>query len=132
MLELDGAHGSFVQEEVLVSGRREQDTFGVQAAALKKGVWTSRGRVRKVQGGHTGNPTLLSWLSLVVVDWRKGLPGRRPAERCQGGGGGRSLAQGANDQGQMGGMKMRSFAASTLSRLQPRMDARERERESFW
>ena len=37
MLELDGAHGSFVQEEVLVSGRREQDTFGVQAAALQKG-----------------------------------------------------------------------------------------------
>ena len=71
VLKLDDAHGSFVQEEVLVSGRREQDTFGVQAAALKKGVWTSRGRVQKVQGGHTGNPTLLSWLSLVVVDWRK-------------------------------------------------------------
>ena len=38
---------------------------------FRKGVWTSRGRARKVQGGHTGNPTLLSWLSLVVVDWRK-------------------------------------------------------------
>ena len=38
---------------------------------FRKGVWTSRGRVQKVQGGHTGNPTLLSVLSLVVVDWRK-------------------------------------------------------------
>ena len=37
MLELDDTHGSFVQEEVLGSGRREQDTFGVQAAALQKG-----------------------------------------------------------------------------------------------
>ena len=38
-----------------------------------------------VQGyGGTGNLTLLSVLSLVVVDWRKGLPGRRPAEQCQG------------------------------------------------
>ena len=63
MLELDGAHGSFVQEEVLVSGRREQDTFGVQAAALRKGTsWDY---------GGTGNLMLLSWLSLVVVDWRK-------------------------------------------------------------
>ena len=44
MLELDGAHGSFVQEEVLVSGRREQDTFGVQAAAFRKGD------VRRIQG----------------------------------------------------------------------------------
>ena len=96
----------------------------VQAAAFRK-----EGRPGGVQGEGTGNLALLSWLSLVVVDWRKGLPGRRPAERCQGGGGGRNLAQGANDQGQMGGMKMRSFAASTLSRLQPRMDARERERE---
>ena len=32
----------------------------------------------------TENLTLLSMLSLVVVDWRKGLPGRRPAEQCQG------------------------------------------------
>ena len=71
MLELDGAHGSFVQEEVLVSGRQEQDTFGVQAAALQKGGMDVQGMVQKVQGGHTGNPTLLSWLSLVVVDWRK-------------------------------------------------------------
>ena len=107
MLELDGAHGSFVQEEVLVSGRREQDTFGVQAAALQKGGMDVQGMVQKVQGGHTGNPTLLSVLSLVVVDWRKGLPGRRPAEQCQGrreeGGRQRSLVQGPM------GMKMHSF-----------------------
>ena len=36
VLKLDDAR-AFVQEEVLVSGRREQDTFGVQAAALQKG-----------------------------------------------------------------------------------------------
>ena len=107
MLELDGAHGSFVQEEVLVSGRQEQDTFGVQAAALQKGGMDVQGMVQKVQGGHTGNPTLLSMLSLVVVDWRKGLPGRKLAEQCQGrreeGGRQRNLVQGPM------GMKMHSF-----------------------
>ena len=47
----------------------------VQAAAFRK-----EGRPGGVQGEGTGNLALLSWLSLVVVDWRKGLPGRRPAE----------------------------------------------------
>ena len=51
----------------------------VQAAAFRK-----EGRPGGVQGEGTGNLALLSWLSLVVVDWRKGLPGRRPAEQCQG------------------------------------------------
>ena len=71
----------------------------VHAAAFRK-----EGRPGGVQGEGTGNLALLSWLSLVVVDWRKGLPGRRPAEQCQGEGGRqRSLVQGPM------GMKMRSF-----------------------
>ena len=41
----------------------ESEVLGVQAAAFRKGTsWDY---------GGTGNPTLLSWLSLVVVDWRK-------------------------------------------------------------
>ena len=77
--------------------------LGVQAAAFRKGTsWDY---------GGTGNLMLLSVLSLVVVDWRKGLPGRLAAQ-CQGrreeGGRQRSLVQGPM------GMKMRSFTASTL------------------
>ena len=49
VLKLDDTHGSFVQEEELVSGRREQDTFGVQAAALQKGGMDVQGMVQKVQ-----------------------------------------------------------------------------------
>ena len=63
----------------------ESEVLRVQAAAFRKGTsWDY---------GGTGNLMLLSVLSLVVVDWRKGLPGRRPAEQCQGEGG-RSLDQG--------------------------------------
>ena len=55
----------------------ESKVLGVEAAAFRKGTsWDY---------GGTGNLMLLSVLSLVVVDWRKGLPGRRPAEQCQGG-----------------------------------------------
>ena len=53
MLELDDAHGSFVQEEMLVSGRREQDTLGVQAAALKKGGMDVQGEGTEGTGEDT-------------------------------------------------------------------------------
>ena len=73
-------HGSSSRKRCFVLEGKSK-VLSVQAAAFR----------RNVQG--TENLMLLSVLSLVVVDWRKGLPGRRPAERCQGEGG-RSLDQG--------------------------------------
>ena len=58
--------------ELLTLLEGESEVLGVQAAAFRKGTsWDY---------GGTGNLTLLSMLSLVVVDWMKGLPGRRLAE----------------------------------------------------
>ena len=71
-------HGSLSRKRCFVL-EGEGEVLGVQAAAFRKGTsWDYRG---------TGNLTLLSVLSLVVVDWRKGLSGRRPTEQCQGEGG---------------------------------------------
>ena len=68
-------HGSSSKKRCFVLEGKSK-VLGVQAAAFRKGdAWDYRG---------TENLMLLNVLSLVVVDWRKGLPGRRLAEQCQG------------------------------------------------
>ena len=86
--------------ELLTLLEGESEVLGVQAAALQKGD------VRGYREG-TGNLTLLSVLSLVVA-WR------RLARKA---GCAMSGREAKPSPGPMG-MKMRSLAASTLSRVQ--------------
>ena len=86
MLELDDTHGSFVQEEVLGSGRREQDTFGVQAAALQKGGMDVQGDGTEGTRRTHREPNTAELVEPCCRGLEEGLPGR-PAEQCQGEGG---------------------------------------------
>ena len=95
VLELDAR--VFIQDVLVLEG--ESEVLGVQAAAFRKGTsWDY---------GGTGNLTLLSVLSLVVA-WR------RLARKA----GSATSGRGARPSPGPMGMKMRSLAASTLSRVQ--------------